>query len=368
MRNYKLWLISLFLFVCIIFTCLTAMATAEARRNISAQSAALYSPDLDCFLYGKNIDVRLPMASTTKIMTALVVLEYTDTDSMVMVDKEATNIEGSSIYLKEGDVLSVNDLLYALLLQSANDAAAALAFNVSGSIEGFADLMNNKAKSIGLRNTHFTNPHGLDDELHYTTAHDLALITAEAIKNSTFADIIATKKYTFTLGNSTRTVINHNKLLWQSEYAVGVKTGYTKKSGRCLVGAAEHDGISLITVTLNAPDDWSDHKTLFNAGFNALKATQISDIVKTEFKVPILNYSTEAEASLKHQPLLVGMATDIFKAEVRLPKYIVAPIKYGEKIGEIIIYKNGEYHTTLELTSDSEYTLPKKKSIFNFLI
>jgi D-alanyl-D-alanine carboxypeptidase len=166
----------------------------------------------------------------------------------------------------------MGDLLFGLMLRSANDAAAAIAYEISGSIEAFADKMNEKAESLGLTDTHFTNPHGLDDKEHYTTARELAIITGEALKNDTFLQIVSTKKQIITNSDGeSRLLINHNKLLNMYENTIGVKTGFTKKSGRCLVGAAERDGVRLITVTINAPDDWKDHTALFDYGFSKLK-------------------------------------------------------------------------------------------------
>ena len=213
------------------------------------------------------------MASTTKIMTALVAIESSPLDKNVMISDMAIGTEGSSLYLKKGEIMSMSDLLMGLMLRSANDAAAAIAYEISGSIEAFADKMNEKAASIGVTDTHFTNPHGLDDENHYTTAADLAIITAEALKNDTFLEIVSTEKCIIkNFDGEARLLTNHNKLLSLYDGAIGVKTGFTKKSGRCLVGAAERDGMRLIAVTINAPDDWNDHEALFDFGFSRLNS------------------------------------------------------------------------------------------------
>ena len=199
------------------------------------------------FLSERNADKRLPMASTTKILTALVILEEEKLDEIVTVPKQAEGTEGSSVYLKAGDKLSVKELLYGLMLRSGNDCAVTLALWHSGSIENFARSMNRKAVSIGAENSHFTNPHGLPDEEHYTTARDLALISAAAMQNDTFREIVSTKFY------KPRGWQNKNKLLWNFEGALGVKTGFTVRAGRCLVSAAERGGMTVVSVVLNSP-------------------------------------------------------------------------------------------------------------------
>ena len=270
--NYNFY-IAIILIATLLFSFLTIYSfgeNVESKISVSAHSAALYQPETNTFLYSKNADLRMPMASTTKIMTALVALEESSLDEIIIIDDRAVGIEGSSAYLKSGEAFTMEELLYALLLQSANDAAVAIANHIGGSSEGFAGLMNEKACSLGLEDTHFTNPHGLNDEAHYTTAYDLAKIAAQALKNEKFKEIVSTYKKTFLNDERSRTYVNHNKLLNLYEGCIGVKTGFTRQSGRCLVGAAERDGALLISVTLSAPNDWNDHKTLWNYGFSLL--------------------------------------------------------------------------------------------------
>ena len=242
-------------------------ASAEAI-SVSARAAIVYSPADNRIIYSKEPYLRLPMASTTKIMTALIAIENLQDDEMIVIPDEATGIEGSSIYLKTGESLSAQDLLYSLMLRSANDAAEALAYAVSSDIYEFSNLMNARAEELGLENTHFDNPHGLDSENHYTTAYDLAIISANALRNERFKQICSTLKYRFSTEGGERIVTNHNKLLNSYDGAIGIKTGYTKKCGRCLVSAAERNGLTLICVTLNAPNDWTDHKKLLDYGFS----------------------------------------------------------------------------------------------------
>lgn len=245
-------------------------APVTAAPQTSAASYALLDPVSGKLIAERDADTRRPMASTTKIMTTLVVLDHCDLEAVVTVDQRAVGTEGSSIYLFAGEQIKVRTLLYALMLSSANDAAAALAIHTAGSIESFAALMNEKATALGLKDTHFCNPHGLQDEAHYTTARELAVLTAAAMQNETFAEIVGTTRYSAPqIGtNASRLFLNHNKLLRTFDGAIGVKTGFTKASGRCLVSAARREGLTLIAVTLNDPNDWRDHTALHEWGFS----------------------------------------------------------------------------------------------------
>ncbi len=238
---------------------------------ISAQQAILMDAQTGRILYEKNIDRQGLIASTTKIMTALIVCEQCNVLDRVRIPKEAVGIEGSSIYLKEGEVLTVQDLLYGLMLHSGNDAAVALAIYCGGTVEGFAELMNDKAHRLGLTNTHFVNPNGLDSPNHYSTPRDLAILAAYAMENPVFAMTVSAK--TVTAGG--RNLRNHNKLLWRLEGADGVKTGYTKAAGRILVSSATRQGRRLVCVTMDAPSDWQDHTRLLEQGFQNFEVQQL---------------------------------------------------------------------------------------------
>lgn len=245
-------------------------AAAQSGVSVSARAAVLMTADGDV-LFEKASDERLPMASTTKIMTALAVLENASLDDTVTVTKESAGIEGTSLYMSEGDTSTVRDLLYALMLKSANDAASALACHTSGTEADFVRLMNRKAFTLGLDGTSFSNPHGLPSDGHYTTAYDLARLTAAALENEEFRTVVSTKEYVVTLnGTDKRPVRNHNRLLFTYDGAIGVKTGFTKSSGRCLVTAAEREGVTLIAVTLDDPDDWRDHRAMLDYGFDGV--------------------------------------------------------------------------------------------------
>ena len=231
---------------------------------ISAKSAIVMDAQTGRVFYEKNADQQSLIASTTKIMTALVVCEQCNVLDRMRIPKEAVGIEGSSVYLKEGEVLTVQDLLYGMMLHSGNDAAVALAIYCGGTVEGFAQLMNDKARQLGMDQSHFVNPNGLDAPGHYSTARDMAILASYAMSNPIFAQTVGTK--TVNIGGG-RSLKNHNKLLWQVEGADGVKTGYTKAAGRILVSSAQRDGRRLVAVTINAPNDWLDHKTLLESTF-----------------------------------------------------------------------------------------------------
>ena len=258
---------------------------ATISKNGVYSSAVLLNADTMEVLYSDNKDTPLPMASTSKIMTALVVLEKCDLDKYFIIPKEGTYIEGSSIYLQEGERWKVRDLLYGLMLRSGNDSAAALAICTAGSVENFVVLMNNKAKELGLLNTNFANPHGLHADNHYTTAYELAKITAEAYKIKEFKDIVSAKSHRTDIiydkenNESVRVFYNKNKMLSSYDGADGVKTGYTKKSGRCLVSSATRGNLRLIAVVLNKPDMWNDSKYILENGF---KSYDKIDILKND--------------------------------------------------------------------------------------
>lgn len=240
-------------------------AWAAEDISVSAKAAVLYDPLCDAVMWGKNETAVCGMASTTKIMTAVVAMELYEVSSTVEIQSDWCGIEGSSMYLKAGETLTVLDLLYGLLLASGNDAAAALAGLYTGDAEDFVACMNAKATELGLNDTQFLNPSGLSAEGHHTTALDLARLAAYAMQQPLFTEIVSTENYVCGM----RTFQNHNKLLDQID-ACGVKTGYTKADGRCLVSAKEENGRMLIAVTLSAPDDWADHKRMYEVGFSTL--------------------------------------------------------------------------------------------------
>lgn len=241
----------------------------------SAEGAVLMEVSTERVFFQKNAHARLPMASTTKIMTALIALEYAYPDEIVTVDKRAVGIEGSSIYLREGEIFTVEQLLYGLMLRSGNDAAVALAIHVAGSVEKFVALMNAKVKELGLADTRFVNPHGLHDEGHYTSAFDLGVISCKAMKNSLFKKIVGTKRIVVGIGENRRLFVNKNKLLKNLECATGVKTGFTKKAGRCFVGGAEKDGLEMVCVVLNCGPMFENSKAMLEKSFECIEMKKL---------------------------------------------------------------------------------------------
>ena len=238
---------------------------------ISAQKAIVLDGQTGRVLFSKDSDNQSLIASTTKIMTALIICQQCNVLDRMRIPKEAVGIEGSSMYLKEGEVLTIQELLYGMMLHSGNDAAVALAIYCGGTVEGFAQLMNDKAHDLGMKNSHFVNPNGLDAPDHYSTAEDLAILSAYAMKNPIFVKTVSCKS----IKAGERYLTNHNKLLWRLEGANGVKTGYTKAAGRILVSGAMRDGRQLICVTINAPDDWNDHRALLEDAFSRFTVNTI---------------------------------------------------------------------------------------------
>lgn len=301
---------------------------------ISAEKAIVIDANTQRVLYEKNADATALIASTTKIMTALVVCEQCNVLDRVKIPPEAVGIEGSSMYLKEGEILTVQELLYGLMLQSGNDAAVALAIYCGGTVEGFVSLMNDKAASLGLKNTKFENPNGLDGVQHYSTARDLAVLAAYAMSNPIFSQVVSTKSVRV----GERTLTNHNKLLWRIDGAEGVKTGYTKAAGRTLVSSTVRDNRRLIVVTLNAPDDWNDHKQLTESGFQNFTVKQIirkGDCVGT---VEVAGGRTKTVELIAAEDFSYALQNgEQVEILPQPPGFVYAPVSRGQDAGVIYI-------------------------------
>ncbi len=338
--------------------------------SVSGECAALYLPEKDLFLYEKQANKRHPMASTTKIMTALVAIEETSPHEEVVISPDAVGVEGSSVYLRAGERQTMENLLYALLLASANDAAAAIAIYVGGSIEGFATLMNEKAEALGLSDTHFMNPHGLADPNHYTTAADLARITAAAMENPLFAEIVGTKHKVIRVhdGESARSLSNHNRLLRSYEDCVGVKTGFTKLSGRCLVSAARRDGMLAIAVTLDAPNDWQDHTALLDYSFSCYRGQMPFGEVTPSVSLSVLGgLASYVTASAEKAPVFITpQNAPNISAVIEANRMATAPIKQGNILGQIRYFANGEEIASEPLYADFDVgALPAPHGIWD---
>lgn len=312
--------------------------------GLSAESYILIDGNTGRVLYERDAHRKMPMASTTKIMTALVALEEGSVEDKVTIKRECVGIEGSSIYLRDGEIITLKDMLYGLMLRSGNDAAEAIALHIGGSIENFVSLMNKKAQSIGALNTNFVNPHGLHDDLHYSTAYDLALITKAAFSYDEFANIVKSKSY-IADREENNYFYNKNKTLWQYEGGDGVKTGYTIRSGRCLVSSASKNGMRLIAVSLRAGDWFNDNYKLLDYGFNNYKQSFIYDKGQFVKKINVTKGNKEhvnlvAEESFFY-PLKEGEREKI-KISIDVPSDIEATIEKGDKIGYINTYLDGQ--------------------------
>lgn len=334
--------ISLLLAMCVVMPFFGIVSFAD-ELSLSAASAVLIEAETGTVLYSKNADERRAMASTTKIMTAILTIEAGDLDREFTVDPYAIMVEGTSMGLREGDIVSRRDLLYGILLPSGNDAANAAAVSVSGSMSAFVGKMNEKAETLGLENTHFVTPSGLDADNHYTTALDLANLTAYAMKNEIFREIVRCKSKQIEFGNPPykRTLYNSNKMLSRYEGAIGVKTGFTDNARRCLVSAAERGGVTLIAVTLNAGDDWNDHTKMLNRGFGQVNAYPLETGCSAEVAVAgtgrkIGVYADSATLVLKPDQ------RQKLERRVLLPRMVYGEVKKGDKLGSLEFFLDGK--------------------------
>jgi D-alanyl-D-alanine carboxypeptidase (penicillin-binding protein 5/6) len=342
--------------------------------EITAKSAVVIDMNSKKILYIKNGNEKLPFASTTKIMTAIVAIEMCDLQEVVKVDDKAVEIEGSSIYLQKGEELTLSDLLYGLMLHSGNDAAEAIAYHISGSIENFAALMNYKAKLIGADNTNFINPHGLPNELHYTTASDLAHICIYAMQNDTFRQIVATKSITVKTNGTgiNRNLVNKNKLLYSYEGANGIKTGYTDLAGRCLCGAAEQNGMQLISVVLNSKDIYGDTQKLFDYYFENYSEHTFMKKGEYVLSIPVQNSYKKIYRVYLPEDISVPVKKDEIQTtqiKYNFIKKINAPMQKGDKIGEIeiIFDDNSNIVVDIILEKDIKYKNSIFENIQNYL-
>lgn len=331
--------------------------------STSATSAILVDVDSGRVLYEQNADAKMLIASTTKILTALVAIEEGDLDAMVTVSREAAYTEGSSMYLKEGETLTLETLLYGLLLCSGNDAAVAVADAVGGSQSGFVAMMNAKAKELGMKHSSFANPNGLDDEDHYSTARDMAKLACAAVENETLVRIASTRSVT--IGG--RTMTNHNKLLSYMDGCIGLKTGYTKAAGRTLVSCAEQNGQRLVAVTLQDGNDWADHQSLFAYGFETYPAQQGATLGKTVEEVPVQGGTSDTvplvAADSFAWPLAAG---EKLTCEVELSEPLMAPVLAGTAVGEAVFSVGGVEVGRVELLCGTD-VMPQVEPAINLL-
>lgn len=338
--------------------CTGAAADAPPAPEVSARSAVLMHADTGEILCAKNALEPMLIASTTKLMTALTVLDVCEPGDEVDITPEMCGVEGSSMYLRAGESCTVEELLCGLLLVSGNDAATALALHAAGSMERFAELMNDKARELGMTGSHFENAHGLDAEGHHSTARDLAMLMAACMSEPLLAEITGADR----LDAAGRTLVNHNRLLREYDGCIGGKTGYTKAAGRCLVSCAEREGTRFICVTLDAPDDWADHAALYDWAFaNYSYETVISP--ETVLRLPAATGSNgwvEVSPQSEARVMLPRGSVSALETHVELPPFVFAPVEAGETLGGISVSLEGEVIASSGLVCSSGAQLPRE--------
>lgn len=363
MKN-KLINFIIFVFVVTFFVLTLPFASANATApDVNAGGFVLINADTLEVLHSGNAHKRLPMASTTKIMTALLLAEQNTPDKTVVTTKEMVTVEGSSMGLLEGDTVSFHALLAGMLLASGNDAANTTAIALGGSVDNFVKMMNDRAAEIGMTNTNFVTPSGLDAKDHYSTAYDMALLTAAAMKNDAFRNMVKQQKITVSYGNPpyNRTLSNHNKLLGKYDYCIGVKTGFTTKSGRCLVSAASKDGCNVIAVTLNAPDDWDDHIKLLDYGLQLLSTKELSYELHDNTIAVVGGDVDQVRITTDKHILGITENTDgLVVAELVIRPFIYAPVVPGEVVGTVMYKLGGNI-----IHTENVYTIGDVKYIEN---
>ena len=335
-------------------------ARAANEPGVSAQSAILISGDDGTVIFEKNAHERLAMASTTKIMTALLTLEEAERagDPVIDITEEMVRVEGSSMGLQAGNRLTLTNLTSGMLLASGNDAANAAALYLGESQEGFAKLMNARAREIGMEETNFVTPSGLDDDEHYSTAYDMALLGREAMMNDEFARIAGSSalQVEFIEPEQRVSYTNHNKLLRIYDGCIGIKTGFTKKAGRTLVSAARREGTTLIAVTLNAPDDWDDHTAMFDYGFETVKTVQLGGEALPE-TLPVAGSDKQGVTLRMGQRLSMTLPIEQaqgVESRVLLPRFLYAPVLAGERVGRVQYLMGGEEIYSVPIIASEE--------------
>ena len=356
-------------------------AKVEDLPKINSRYAVVIDKNNKTVIYGKNENTKTKMASTTKIMTCLVVLENANLRDIVETSAKAAGTGGSKLKLKKGDKISVNDLLYGLMLRSGNDAAVALAEHVGGNIEGFATLMNKKAVELGLKNTHFETPHGLDSDNHYTTPYELALLTAYALENNIFKTFVGTISCSININGIPRTIFNTNELLGNLNGVYGVKTGFTNGAGRCLVTAIKRENLDAICVVLCADtkkDRTADSVKLIEYTFKNYESINISNKINEEFekwksinekRIVIKNGikpSTKIkldEYNIKTYPIKKNSENNI-KVEINGNLNINAPVRKNTKIGELKVFYDDKCISEIDILTNENI---REKTVFDYI-
>lgn len=309
-------------------------------------------------LYQKNADEQRSIASTTKILPSIIACESGRLSETVTVTWDMVNTHGSLLGLREGDQITLYDLVAGMLLPSGNDAANAAAIFLAGSFEDFSALMNEKARSLGMEASYFVTPSGLDEGDHHSTARDMALLTAYAVKNSDFAEIFAMSSYEVTINGEKQTIYNHNRLLQELEGCTGGKTGFTDKAGRCLVSTAQRNGNTLVCVTLGAPDDWNDHKKLYEECFAKYESCTFTDTIA----VPAVG-GTKNEINCAYSAELHVLNKNLVTVELYAFPFVYCPVSAGDKLGKAVIkYKEKEiFVADITAQENAEYHYAESK-------
>lgn len=335
----------------LLFIIFSVNCCALGNQDISAECAVVMDAKTGKVIFEKNSYKRHSMASTTKIMTSLIAIESGRLSDEIKVTDDMIRVEGTSMGLEAGDSVSLKELVYGMMLPSGNDAANATAIHLGGNVEKFTEIMNNKAKSLGMKNTCFVTPSGLDDKNHFSTAYDMALLCSSAVKNKMFLSVCSSMKVKLTYGNPPyiRYLTNHNRLLSEYDGALGVKTGFTKKSGRCLCSYAIRDGVELIAVTLNDPDDWNDHRKMLDFGFECSKMKTYTINIPSEMLIVGGNVN-----SVKLKSVTYSSTAENLKFRIYINKFIYAPVNAGESVGYIDVILNGKVIDKLEILTDQK--------------
>ena len=343
--------------------------------DLSAKASVLIEAQTGTVLYAENEHMKLPMASTTKILATLVTLESGELDEEFAVDDRALLTEGSSMNLCYGDIVSKRELCYGMMLPSGNDAANAAALKIGGEYEAFAEIMNRRACEIGMRNSSFVTPSGLHDDNHYSTAYDMALLARAAMKNDEFRKICSTAyiRLSDEKWSNDKYLKNSNKLLSRYDCCIGIKTGFTDEAGRCLVSAAERNGVMLIAVTLNAPDDWNDHIKMMEYGFSVTSMKKI-DSSDESFVLSVAGGDTnEVKGVLAELPEIAEVNGFVPKitTKIILPEFVYAPVLKGDVLGKAEYYLNEELVCSVDIVADESCCAVEKnieKSLYRFII
>lgn len=336
--------LSAFLLAAALLLSMTPAASAEEPPALSAKSAIVMNSGGEV-VFAYNADERRLIASTTKLMTAILAIENNDVDEVVEIEPAWCGIEGSSMYLRAGERYSVRELLIGLLLASGNDAAVALACHTAGDLESFVALMNEKARALGMTASSFFNPHGLDAPEHASTAHDMAVLMCYCMENPVFAELTSLQS----AAAGEQMIYNHNKLLSRYSGCIGGKTGYTEAAGRCLVSCAERDGTRFICVTLSDPDDWKDHAALYDWAFAHYANRTVVD-GSLSFEIPVLSGKSESVTVVPGEDCTLFLPREeelVLIAE--MPRFIFAPIQEGQTAGRILVQRSGETVAELPL-------------------